>query len=325
MDIEILFDSKRHKYTDNFGNSYTSVTTVIGDYEYKFADKERDIAKACEKIGKNPLHPKYNRYKGMTYLQILAKWEKDRITGQNIGNSTHSYLEDSVDTATGFVSPFVVQSGRLFTIKDLILNPNTNIGKLDLNTFIKLGVKDKYPKIYKIIEAFVNDGWSIYSEICVYDYVRLIAGLIDIFLIKDNNFVILDWKTNKAPIRFESGYYDKDDNGNITNYILNEDRLRFPLHYLHQSTGIKYSLQLSKYAWLTEAFGLVNQALILCHIRHDYYTKDHPDIIRYPELIGKQVTDILPINYMKEDIVKMVDHYCGSKLKAEPQLNIFRR
>jgi hypothetical protein len=325
MELEILFDSKRHKYTDNFGNAYTSVTTVIGNYEYKFEDEERDIAKACEKIGKNPLHPKYLRYKGLTASQILANWNKAKVTGQNIGNATHGYLEDSVNYATGFISPFAPQSGRLFTIKDLISNPNTNIGRLNLDYFIKTGVKDKYPKIYKIIEAFVNSGWEIYSEICVYDYNRLIAGLIDILLINGDKFVILDWKTNKAPIRFESGYYDKDNDGNITNYIFTEKKLRYPLHNLPQSTGIKYTLQLSKYAWLAESFGLVNQALILCHIRHDYYTTDSKEVITMPDLVGKQVTDILPITYMKDEIISMVDHFCNKQIKDKPQLNLFKR
>ena len=324
MEVEILFDSKRHKYTDNFGNTYTSVTTVIGEYEYKFEDEQRDIAKACEKIGKNPLHPKYDKYKGLSYLQILAKWEKAKIDGQNIGNATHNYLEETVNTATGFISPFTPKSGRLFTIKDLIIGSACS-GKLDLPYFIRLGIKDKYPKIYSIIEAFVKDGWVIYSEICTYDYQRLIAGLIDIIFVKGNDFVILDWKTNKAPIRFEAGYYDKDTNDNITDYIFKDKNLRYPLHHLPQSTGIKYSLQLSKYAWLTEAFGLVNQALILCHIQHGYYTVNHPEVIKRPELIGKQITDILPIKYMKDDIQTMVDHFSNKKLKDQPQLNIFRR
>ncbi len=33
--------------------------------------------------------------------------------------------------------------------------------------------------------------------------------LVDILFVKGDEFFILDWKTNKAPIRFEGGYWVK--------------------------------------------------------------------------------------------------------------------
>ena len=63
MNTTILFDPIKHKYTNEVGNSYISATTLIGKYEVKFDDKANRIARACSKIGKNPRHPKYLKYK----------------------------------------------------------------------------------------------------------------------------------------------------------------------------------------------------------------------------------------------------------------------
>ena len=49
----------------------------------------------------------------------------------------------------------------------------------------------------------VSMGFEIYAEIGVYHPEYLISGLVDILFVKGDEFFILDWKTNKAPIRFE--------------------------------------------------------------------------------------------------------------------------
>ena len=302
--FEIYFDPIQHKYTDNFSNAYTSVTTVIGKFEDKFSNKELDIAKACERIGKNPRHPKYLKYKNKTYLDIIKGWKKEGDIAREIGNVKHDYLETSVKTSTGFYTYFKPVSGRLFTVKD-VLNDNS-LGRLDLNYFIQTGIKDKYPEIYNVIAGFVNNGWAIYAEICTYSYDLLVSGLIDILLVKNNMFVILDWKTNKTLLHFEAGYYDKDINGNATNFIQTDEKLLYPLNNYPASRGYKYTFQLSTYATLTENHGFECKGLILCHIRHHLYDKKHIKTISNPELLGLNVVDIYPINYLKADSNKML-------------------
>lgn len=326
MNIEIYFDVKQHKYTDNLLNSYTSVTTVIGNYENKFDEKQWDIARACERIGKNPRHPKYPKYKNKSAKQIIAGWKREGDKGRNIGNETHDYLEDSVKFSSNFVTPDVFKNNRLFTIKDLLDNPNLNLGILNLDSFVKTGVKDKYPLVYKTLQSFINNGWKIYSEIAVFNYDWLVAGLIDILLIKDDKFIILDWKTNKAPIKFEAGYYEKDNDGKLGAYLLNDEVLKPPLSKLASSTGIKYSLQVSTYSYLVEQLGLTNVALILCHIRHDFYKEGDSILATNPELLGKQVVDIMKLNYYKDDVVSMLKHFTNSKLvKNKQQTNLFEK
>lgn len=318
--VDIFFDPIQHKYTDNFSNTYTSVTTVIDSFKEKFSTKEVDIAKACERIGKNPKHPKYLKYKNKTYTQILKDWKREGDVAREIGNNKHDYLETSVKTSTGFNNYFKPVSGRLFTVKDL-LNDNS-FGSLNLDYFIETGIRDKHPEIFNIIHNFVANGWSIYAEICTYSYDLLISGLIDILLVKDNMFVILDWKTNKVKLHFEAGYYDKDLKGNPTVFIQTDEKLMYPLNNYPASKGNIYTFQLSTYANLTEKHGFKCVGLILCHIRHDSYTENHVKAINNPSLLGLNIIDIYNINYLKDDSELMLTTFAKNKIKSQPSLLI---
>lgn len=327
MKTTVYFDPIKHKYTNEVGNTYISATTIIGKYESKFSDKQNEIARACARIGKNPRHPKYRKYRGMSASQILAKWELASKKGCDIGNEKHDYLETSVKDSSGFNDIFgsrLKTTGgsstvTLYTIEDIIENPNS--GKLDLDYFITTGVKDKYPKIFKIISGLINEGWRIYSEVGIFNNDYLISGLIDILFIKDKDFIILDWKTNKDTVRFESGYWEKDNNDITTNYKLTDQTFKYPLHKLPQSTGNKYTLQLSLYAYLMECFGFNNVCNILCHIRHEDYAIGDNDVIDNPTWIGKNKVDTLSIKYLKNDIQNMVFDYVDDRTKG--QLKIY--
>lgn len=316
QNIQIYFDAKQHKYTDNFTNSYTSVTTVIGNYENKFSDKEWDIAKACERIGKNPRHPKYPRYKNKTAKQIISGWKKEGDKARKIGNNTHDYIENSVKFSSNFINPFTSTTNRIFTIIDYINDPTLNKGIIDLDKFMGSGLKDRFPEVYKTLFLFVEGGWKIYSEIAVFNYDWLVAGLVDILLIRDDEFIILDWKTNKAPIQFKAGYYAKDNNGNLDGYIETDETLKYPLNNLPNSVGTKYTLQVNTYKHLLLQYGLTCKGLLLCHILHDKYDKDHPKVEKNSNLLGKQIVNMLVLDDMKDEVEKMLNHFTKSKLKS---------
>jgi len=99
---------------------------------------------------------------------------------------------------------------------------------------------------------------QILAEIGVYHPEYLISGLVDILFVKGDEFFILDWKTNKAPIRFEGGYWAKKADGTIDldKYIITNETMLFPINHLQDSTGIHYSLQLSMYDYLIEQWGI---------------------------------------------------------------------
>ena len=294
---KIYFNEALHKYTDEYGNVFTSVTTVIGKYVEEF-DTDA-IVKACVRIGKNPRHPKYLKYKGKTEKQILREWKQITDKALDKGNRKHNYLEDAIKASNNYKrvkGNFI--NDRIFTIPDIISNPS--VGIVTLDRLIELGVNSKYPIIFDMIKHFVDDGWKLYAEIGVYNLEYLISGLIDLLLVKGDNFFIIDWKTNKAPIKFESGYFEKDINGNLTdNYILDGKTLKHPLNHLSASTGNKYSLQLSGYSYLTELFGLNFTGIILCHIR---------------DIDNEEVVEPIVIKYLKDDIKSMFEHHSSNQV-----------
>ena len=90
----IYFDEELHRYTDDLDNVYTSTTTLIGKYHEDFNTDM--MAEICEKIGKNPRHPKYLKYKGKTKKQLLYEWKAETERACNQGTVKHNFLETAV-------------------------------------------------------------------------------------------------------------------------------------------------------------------------------------------------------------------------------------
>ena len=302
-----VINEEEHKYTDDLGNGYISVTTLIGKYTQEF--KKEEIAAACERIGKNPRHPKYQKYKGKTKKQILWEWEQETIKACDKGTKKHNYLETAIKTCNGYklnANGFI--NDRIYTIDDIV--GSHKYGKLNLEYFVKTGIREKYPDIFSLIAALVTKGYHIYAEIGVYDSQNLVSGLIDILLIRDKEFIILDWKTNKAPIRFESGYYDKKLDGtlDLNNFIYKEEYFGAPLDHLADSIGNHYAMQLSTYANLVESWGYKNVGIILCHIRtiqNQFQDENEED---------EEVVEMYDIPYLKNEVEMMIADYSSKHI-----------
>lgn len=264
----IYFDEEHHKYTNELGFTYTSTTTVIGKYcpEKDF----KKIAKICANIGRNANHPKYLIYKGKTDYQLLKEWGKITDDACEFGTKKHNFLEDAVKLSTSYkknARGYI--DGKIYTVDDIMVNHN--YGRLKITELAKTGLKDKYPDIFEILEELSKQGYYIYAEIGVYDDLYGISGLIDILCInhKTNKFIIVDWKTNKAPIRFDAGYYEKTIDGllDLNKWKPSVDTFKYPLTHLADSVGNHYTMQLSTYAYLVSTFGYSFNGLVLCHIR----------------------------------------------------------
>jgi len=266
-EVKIFFDEELHKYTDEYGNTYTSVTTFLGDFSNKF-DVDT-MARNCARAGRkgNP------KYAGKTEAMLKAQWSYLTKSACDEGNEKHSFLETTIKENTGYhivgINKYI--KGRIHTIADILKDPS--YGRLDFSFFKSNGIKDRYPDIYNAIAILHNKGFSFYAEIGVFSVDHLISGLIDLLAIKGNEFYIVDWKTNKSPIRWEAGYFEKDAFGNILDsFRLTMQKMKKPISHLEDSTGNKYGLQLNTYAHLTERFSRNGEPLrcigiLLCHIR----------------------------------------------------------
>ncbi len=303
----IYFDEGLHKYTDNRGNTYTSVTTIIGKYYEEFETDK--IAAACEKIGRTPNHPKYLKYKGKSAAEIKLSWQVIKDNSLVIGNKKHNYLEDTVKRSTNYrkIDGTDLIQDRLFTIEDV---GGSEFGELELDWFVGSGIAFKYPIIYNAILTLHNAGFKFYAEVGVYCIELLVSGKIDLIAIRDKEFIIIDWKTNKDDIRYESGYFEKDLEGRTTAvFITTNKHMLYPLHFLADSTGVHYNLQVSGYAWMLEQFGYINLGNIIYQIRES------------EDGIVERVDKIKLNDYKEYSSLMFKHHYASRTLKK--QLNLF--
>lgn len=300
----IFFNEELHRYTDQFENVYTSTTTLIGKYEEKFdVDK---MARVCYKSGLkgNP------KYKGKSVAQLKQEWADETKRACEKGTVKHDFLEHAIKNSNNYHK--IITGGnmfindRLFTLDNIFLD--SRIGQVNVEYFVKCGIYDKYPTIYNVIANAVDRGYKIYSEIGVYSSTYVVSGLIDILILnpETKEFIILDWKTNKAPLMFESGYFKKNDKGLLTDIFINDGKyFKYPLNRLEQSTGNKYTLQLSMYDYLAEGFGYTCKGNILCHIR-DIVDNDG-------KKIGEDVS-FHTIPYLRNDIHNLLEHHAAQNI-----------
>jgi len=294
----IYFDEVEHKYTDDCGNDYTSVTTAI----HKF----------IEPFKSNYWAKRKSKETGIPEELLKAQWKNVNKHSLKVGNNKHDKFENSVKGTSMFHRAVkYIKTGdryRCFSIPDL--GTDDSIGKMDINRFYE-EIGYKYPLIFKAIKYYVDKGYKIYSEINTYDPINLISGLVDILLVKGTDFVIIDWKTNRNDIAFESGYYKKDKRTNelTDQWVRMKKYMFFPIDNMEDCTGSHYSLQLSTYADIIEQFGYTCRGLILFHIRDTFITNKW----------GMPKKDERGIYIIDRDKPERVDYHVIKYYKSEAQ------
>lgn len=260
----IFFNEAEHKYTDEYGNPYTPVSNAYGRYKPHFKANYWARVKAREF--------------GTSEASIKKQWKDVNKHSVDKGNRKHNAFESAIKSTSKFSKAVHIVNInniiRCYSIYDL--NKNSDIGEMSLDDFYNT-IGYKYKVIFDTIKFYVDLGFKIYSEINVYDPVNLISGTIDVLLVKDDIFIIIDWKTNRNEIKFESGYYKKDKATNeLTNiWIPAKSYMLYPMDHLEDCNGIHYSLQLSMYANMIEQFGYTNRGMILFHIRDSYVLNEY--------------------------------------------------
>lgn len=296
----LYFDEPTHKYTDSLGNSYISVTTMIHDnYTPKF-DKKYWLRKKSRELG-------------ISSKELERQWQAITDEACTRGTATHNGIEDAIKENSMFKNAIQylnqVESGRCITVADI---PNLIPRPLDLDKF-KEATHNKYGKIYDVFEFYINKGYTIYSEIGAFLIDYLISGTIDILCIKEDRFVILDWKTNRNGLQFEAGYFKKDKSttpAQLTNqYIVKDEKMLPPLSHLDNCNGIHYSLQLSTYARMVELIlDIPCVGLGLCHIGSPFVKNQYGMPYRdknnqYPiDENGEETVNWYHINYLRNEV-----------------------
>lgn len=322
----LYFDEGPHKYTDSNGNEYLSVTTLIGKYSPPFNAKYWAHKKALEQ--------------GKSEKQIMQEWDTIKNEACNRGTKTHNGIENAIKETSKFKDAVQylkqVQSGRCITVADI---PNLIPKPLDLEKF-KEATENKYEEIYRVFDYYINRGYTIYSEIAAFLIDYLVSGTIDILCIRDKDFVILDWKTNRDGLKFESGYFRKDKTivpNQLTNdWVSTHTKMLPPVSHLEDCNGMHYSLQISMYAYMVESIlNIPCVGLGLCHIGSPWILNQYGQPLRdyqgyHVDPNGKETVDWHRINYLKKDVYNLLkDRYSQiqsnkqKKLRELKELNLF--
>lgn len=299
--VFLYFQEKGHKYEDSLGNHYLSVTTFLHEYAPKFDEKYWARKKAKEQ--------------GVTEKEIRKQWTAIKNEACSRGTATHNGLEDAIKDISMFNNAIQylknISDGRVVTVADI---PKLNVKPLDINLF-KDATNNKYPEIYKVFDYYVERGYTIYSEIGAFLIDYLISGTIDILCIREDKFVILDWKTNRDGLKFEAGYYKKDKT-TIPNQLTNEwvrksnDNLLSPLNNLPNCNGSIYNMQLSLYAFMVECIlGIPNAGIALCHIASPFILNSYGQPMRFYDGYridenGTEKVTWYPLTYKRNECIK---------------------
>ena len=281
QNLEIIFDPIQHKYVDNLGNAYTSVTQLIGKYKPKFDELYWARYKANER--------------GVSVEQVLNEWDIIRTNSQDRGTVTHEFLEDNVNS---------LYDTKNVKFLDLVASTKTDGYKFKVTNaeqLFSLPIREKMPIVFYKLVNYIKDGWTLYAEKRVFSYKYKIAGTIDLLLVRGNEFIIIDWKTNKDDLKFKSGYYKKEyrvvDGQRVkvkTNqWVDKKEFLDYPLNNLMNCKGTEYTLQLSLYSYLVEQYDLKCRKIDLFHIVDNNY-----DNIK-----------LHPIEYIKNDIFRLLEFH----------------
>lgn len=318
----LYFDEGPHKYTDNSGNEYTSVTTIIGKYAPKFDAKYWAHKKAREQ--------------GVSEKEIMRQWDRIKNEACDRGTATHNGLEDALKDVSQFkeaIKYLQQTEGRCITVADI---PNMIPKPLDIDKFIE-ATNGRYAEIYRVFDYYVQKGYTIYSEIGVFLPDILLSGTIDLLCYRPTDFVVLDYKTNRGGLQFESGYFKKDKT-TIPNQLTDEwvrtyNKMLPPLNHLPECNGSHYTMQLSIYARMTERIlEIPCTGLGLCHIASPFklngWGQPYRDVDGYHvDPNGKETVTWHKINYLRNEADAVFEdrrlEVRALEAKKDKQLSIF--
>ena len=303
-DVRLYFNEAEHKYTDTFNNQYISTTTLLHEYAPKF-DKKYWLKKKAAELG-------------ISEKRLEQQWKDITEEACARGTKTHNGLEDGIKTTSMFydaIQHIPRKDNTMTTVAD-INTIDQYIKPIVLDEFIKF-TENKYPKVYEIFDYYITNGYKIYSEIGVFLPNLLISGTIDILILREDRYLIGDWKTNRGGLKFEAGYYKKDRTqkpNQLTDvWVPKKDVLLPPVNHLPNCNGSIYNLQLSVYAFMVETIlGIPNAGLWLCHIDSDFVLNEYgmpkrfPDGLYHVKKNPVEKVTLFKMKYLKQEVMNIL-------------------
>lgn len=302
-EIKLIFKEDEHKYTDTRGKSYLSTTTMLHNYAPKF-ERSYWLRKKARELG-------------ISESALEKQWNNITKEACEQGTKYHNNLEDNIKAVSmfkGAVKYMKRDNGEMITVAD-IPDINQNIKPLDIKEF-RDATENKYKDIYDVFQYYVDRDYKIYSEIGAFLIDYLVSGTIDILCLREDQFVIGDWKTNRGGLQFQSGYYKKDKsvkpNQHTNNFVVTNEFLLPPVDNLPNCNGSLYNLQLSEYALFVETIlNIPCAGLWLCHIDRNFIKNQYgmPKLFvdGYKTLPNPHPkTTFYKMKYLKDEIITIL-------------------
>jgi ATP-dependent exoDNAse (exonuclease V) beta subunit len=133
----------------------------------------------------------------------------------------------------------------------------------------------KLTPIKALIERLDLVSTKVHHEKIVYHPDYMVAGMVDLFVRQGKEVHIYDWKTNKDDLKFEAGYYKKENGVKTDVWVKKDDRMLGPLAHLQHCKGVIYTLQISLYAYILECWGYTFTSGRIIQIRDDQKNKTY--------------------------------------------------
>jgi adenine-specific DNA methylase len=269
---KVFLEPVKHKYYDETGREYKSVTKVLGLFVDKFDSskmaplvakkRKKDVEEEALRRGVSVsviLSERDIYERGITTEGVIRDWERKRDDANERGTAIHNMLEDFI------LNKFVPERGS----KEYKLCN-------DLSKFLKgQNYYMAYPEVVLHLEDLGVAGTSDLR--C--KRTKSINSVIDYY----------DYKTND--IVFDSGKYKEGKKKH------NDRFMKYPLEHLEDCNYNKYALQLSFYAYMDQQMynsrigrlGIINVVNGFELIPVPYMKKEIELIIKYLSLY-----DVIP-------------------------------
>lgn len=307
-EVKLIFKEDGHKYTDTFGNEYLSTTTFIHKYVPEF-DKSYWLKFKAKELN-------------ISEDRLEKQWNTITEEACKEGTNYHNSLENGIKGASMFVDAVKYKlkpNGEMITVAD-IPNINEDVKPLDIKDFIEF-TENKYPQIYEVFNYYIERGYKIYSEMGAFLIDYLISGCIDALCLRDDQFVIGDWKTNRKGLQFQSGYYKKDKSQKPHQetdvFVHTNENMYAPLSHLQNCNGNIYNIQTSLYALYVEhILNIPCAGIWLCHIDRDFVLNEYGMPKRFGDGLyhvknnPSPSTTFYKMKYLKDECIKILgDRY----------------
>lgn len=238
--MAVTFQSEGHRYTNENGEAYISVTTLISRYKAPFDAQYWSTYKAIKLIlEKKGIWDRFKRRAG--------GW--DKVVAYYNSLNDFPYSCEITKAKIQFLQSWA-ESGRIAREKGSEYHAQME------NTSHEVGVEKKNGKNIKVyspvdllrLQDFENDG--VYTELLLYNDHFKLAGMAD-KVIKEGCIIhIHDYKTSRE-IEMEA---------------FQEQKMKHPIQHLPSCNYFEYSLQLSIYAWMLEQAGYIVGDLVIEHV-----------------------------------------------------------